>query len=313
MCTSASTACWATSSGVENSGPTSTSKPMSAKAVTTTFWPRSWPSWPILATRMRGRRPSSSSNLSAASRTCCTSWSPAEPDSSLNTPLIVRITAWCRPYTFSSASEISPTVALARAASTARVSRFWSSEPPWHVAVAGRLGQRVERPAYVVVVALGAEPLELGDLLAVDLVVVDLEHVERVLVGEPVGVDADHLLVAGVDPGLGAGRRLLDAHLRDALLDRLGHAAGLLGLEDVRPGALGEVVGEPLDVVGAAPRVDGAGGAALLLEQQLGVAGDPGREVGRQRDRLVEGVGVQRLGVALGRGHRLDAGALRRC
>ena len=32
MCTSASTACWATSSGVENSGPTSTSKPMSAKA-----------------------------------------------------------------------------------------------------------------------------------------------------------------------------------------------------------------------------------------------------------------------------------------
>ena len=129
------------------------------------------------------------------------------------------------------------------------------------------------------------------------------------LVGEPVGVDADHRLGAGVDPGLGAGRRLLDAHLGDALLDRLGHAAGLLGLEDVRPGPLGEVVGEPLDVVGAGPRVDDAGGAALLLQQQLGVAGDPGREVGRQRDRLVEGVGVQRLGVPLGRGHRLDAGA----
>ena len=70
MCTSASTACWATSSGVENSGPTSTSKPMSANALTTTFWPRSWPSWPILATRMRGRRPSASSNASVASRTC---------------------------------------------------------------------------------------------------------------------------------------------------------------------------------------------------------------------------------------------------
>ena len=76
MCTSASTACCATSSGVENSGPTSTSKPMSAKAETITFWPRSWPSWPILATRMRGRRPSASSNSSVASRTCWTSVPP---------------------------------------------------------------------------------------------------------------------------------------------------------------------------------------------------------------------------------------------
>ena len=47
----------------------------------------------------------------------------------------------------------------------------------------------------------------------------------------------------------------------------------------------------------------------LLLEQELGVAGDPGAEVGRQRDRLVERVGVQALGMALGGGHRLDAGA----
>ena len=67
-CTSASTACRATSSGVWNSGPTSTSKPRSANAVAMTFWPRSWPSWPILATRMRGRRPSASSNSSAIRR-----------------------------------------------------------------------------------------------------------------------------------------------------------------------------------------------------------------------------------------------------
>ena len=120
------------------------------------------------------------------------------------------------------------------------------------------VGQRLERAAYVVVVALGAQPLELGDLLAVDVVVVDPEHVELVLGGEPVGVDADDLLGAGVDARLGAGGGLLDAHLGDALLDGLGHAAGLLGLLDVRPGALGEVVGEPLDVVGAGPRVDGA-------------------------------------------------------
>ena len=44
----------AASAGVWNRGPMSTSKPRSAKAVAMTFWPRSWPSWPILATRMRG-------------------------------------------------------------------------------------------------------------------------------------------------------------------------------------------------------------------------------------------------------------------
>ena len=200
-------------------------------------------------------------------------------------------------------------MALARAASTASASRLPSSEPAVGGAPVGTVRQRLERAAYVVVVALGAQPLELGDLLAVDVVVVDPEHVELVLGREPVGVDADDLLDAGVDPRLGAGRGLLDAHLGDALLDGLGHAAGLLGLLDVRPRALGEVVGQPLDVVGAGPRVDRPRRAALLLQQQLGVAGDPGREVGRQRDRLVEGVGVQRLGVALGRGHRLDAGA----
>src|SRR4029078_1308207 len=37
-----------------------------------TFWPRSCPSWPILATRMRGRRPSASANSSTFSRALAT-------------------------------------------------------------------------------------------------------------------------------------------------------------------------------------------------------------------------------------------------
>src|SRR6187549_2376884 len=47
-CTSFSIAWRAHSSGVWNSGPMSTSKPRSAKAVATTLSPRSWPSWPSL-------------------------------------------------------------------------------------------------------------------------------------------------------------------------------------------------------------------------------------------------------------------------
>jgi hypothetical protein len=42
------------SSGVWNSGAMSTSKPRSANAVAITLAPRSWPSWPSLAIRMRG-------------------------------------------------------------------------------------------------------------------------------------------------------------------------------------------------------------------------------------------------------------------
>ncbi len=125
MCTSASTACLATSAGVWNSGPTSTSKPRSAKAVAITFWPRSWPSWPIFATRMRGRRPSSLANASTTALVSSTV--DTEPTSSRYTPEIVRICPECRPHARSSASEISPTVALALAALIASANRFWSS------------------------------------------------------------------------------------------------------------------------------------------------------------------------------------------
>ena len=138
-CTSLSAACRATSSGVENSEPTSTSKPMSANAVAMTFCPRSCPSCPILATRMRGRRPSASANFSTISVALLTLL--AIPTSSRYTPAMVRISAWCRPYTFSRASEISPTVAWARAALIASASRLLPrpSSPAVPVAAAARV------------------------------------------------------------------------------------------------------------------------------------------------------------------------------
>lgn len=54
--------------------------------------------------------------------------------------------------------------------------------------------------------------------------------------------------------------------------------------------------------------VDHARRARFLLQEQLGVTGDAGAEIGRQGDGLVERVRVQRLGMALGGGHGLDAG-----
>ena len=114
-------------------------------------------------------------------------------------------------------------------------------------------------------------------------------------------VEADDGLHARVDISLGAGRRLRDPHLGDTGLDRLGHTAELLALDDVRPGPVRQLVGQPFDKVAAAPRIDHGVGVGLLLQEQLRVAGDAGREVGRQGQRLVERVGVQALRVAVGR------------
>ncbi len=77
----------------------------------------------------------------------------------------------------------------------------------------------------------------------------------------------------------------------------------------MRRGLACQLLGEPFDIVAAAPRVDDAVGVGLLPEKVLGIDGDALREVGRQRERLVECIGVQALRLALGRGHRLDAGA----
>src|SRR5687768_11473742 len=70
-----------------------------------------------------------------------------------------------------------------------------------------------------------------------------------------------------------------------------------------------EIMGEALDVVAARPGIDRPADAGLLLQVQLGVARDPGAEVGRQRQRFVERVGVQRLRVTERSSERLDAGA----
>ena len=59
-----------------------------------------------------------------------------------------------------------------------------------------------------------------------------------------------------------------------------------------------EVVGQRLHDVGAGERVDGLGHVGLVGDDLLGAQRQPGRLGRRQRDGLVEGVGVQALGAA---------------
>ena len=70
--------------------------------------------------------------------------------------------------------------------------------------------------------------------------------------------------------------------------------------------ALFHVARQPLDEVRAAERIDDVGDAALVRDDLLRAQRDRRRFLGRQRQRLVERVGVQRVGAAEHRGQRLQ-------
>ena len=126
------------------------------------------------------------------------------------------------------------------------------------------------------------------------------------LVALAVVVDADHDPLAAVDLALELVGRVGDLALREAALDRLDHAAELVDLAEVLVRARLQLVGQRLDEVGAAERVDGVRHAGLVRDHLLRAQRDPHRLLARQRQRLVVGVGVQRLGAAEHAGQRLD-------
>ena len=99
------------------------------------------------------------------------------------------------------------------------------------------------------------------------------------VLGQPVLVDADHRLAAGVDAGLGAGGRLLDAQLRAAR-----RRSPWPCRRPARPPAMcaharrGEVVGEPLDVVASRPTGRSPGSCRTPAAAAAGCCGRSGRE-----------------------------------
>ena len=107
---------------------------------------------------------------------------------------------------------------------------------------------------------------------------------------------------------MGGGRRFLDPQLRQAGLDGGGHAAKRLDLLDMGRGPRYQTLGQLLKKIGAAERVDDMRHVRLVLQMDLCVARNPRRMVGRQAQRLVERIGVQRLGMAGDSGAALDAG-----
>ena len=271
-CTSFSIASRAASSGVWNSGPTSTSKPRSANAVAITLAPRSWPSWPSLATRMRGRRPSASANSSTSLADLLRS--PRRPRTRRRTRRrCVRIVGAVARRTPPRARRRSrrPSPGRGSPRSTARAGCRRRRRPRVSASSAARHAASVaRRPARA---ASRAICCSRTSVLSTSRTSIGASSARRYLLTPTID------LLAAVDRGLAAGRGLLDAQLRHARLDGLGHAAERLDLLDQLPRLVGEALRERLDVVRAAERIDDVGDAGLLGEDQLGVAGDAGREL----------------------------------
>ena len=170
----------------------------------------------------------------------------------------------------------------------------------------GAFAQGIERGLARSLVARGLDRVNPRNLAFAHLRIVDLERFEQVFIGEAIFVHPDDHVIAAVDTCLATGGGLLDHRLGPARRDRLGHAAFALDALDDLPGLVDQFLGQALDIIAAAQRIDDLGHPGFFLDDDLRVAGDARREIGGQCDRLVERIGVQRLRATQHRGHRLD-------
>ena len=102
---------------------------------------------------------------------------------------------------------------------------------------------------------------------------------------------------------------LLNALFRKSCSDRFGHTARLFAFDDAAPRLACDLVRQPFDTVAAAPGIDYAVGICFLLKEELRIPRQPFGKVAGQGQRLIQGIAVHALGMALRGGHRLDTGA----
>src|SRR5215208_5327077 len=175
------------------------------------------------------------------------------------------------------------------------------------VAGAGFL-QLLEPFIHEIVVPVLLQFLEAFELAFGDLGV-DAVELHVLLVLGLVDVDVDHVALLLFQLALVAGRGFGDFAHREALFDGRYHAPHLVNLVEILVGLPLELVGQGLDEVGAAERVYGVRYTGLQGCYLLRPDGDAHRFFCRQRERLVERVGVQALGAAEDGRQSLEGGA----
>ncbi len=138
---------------------------------------------------------------------------------------------------------------------------------------------------------------------------IDLKDLNRRRIISGVFVDADDDGVACIDCELRLVGRLLDLPLDVAGFDRCQRSARGLDTRQQLARAVLDLASQLLDVIRAGERIDRVGDAGLEADDLLRAQRDSRRVLGRQRQRLVAPVGVQRLRAAHDRRHGLHRDA----
>ena len=139
--------------------------------------------------------------------------------------------------------------------------------------------------------------------------IIDFQHINRVFIFELEFIDADHGLTTAINGRLGARGGFFNPHFRNTLLNRCRHAAEFFNFLNMAERARRQIMRQFFDKITAAPRVDDFGGVAFHLQHKLSITRNARREIGRQSQCFVKAIGVQRLRMALRRGHRFNTGA----
>ena len=158
-------------------------------------------------------------------------------------------------------------------------------------------------------VPVTADVIDPPDLGRTHLGIVDFKRWYKLLGFQPISVDAYDYFFAPIDRCLPNRRRSLDAQLGPTRLHRSRHSAFRLYLGNQCTSFVYKLVGERFDVVGAPQRINHIGDFGFVLQDQLRIACNPRRGLGRQRDGLIERIGVQALRAAKHRRQRLVSGA----
>src|SRR5829696_6710274 len=170
-----------------------------------------------------------------------------------------------------------------------------------------RLLELLEAPFDPVVVAALLESLQAFDLAFRYLGVYAVE-LHLLLVLGFVDVDVDHVALFLFELALVAGGGFGDLPHREALFYGPDHTPHLVYLPEVVVGLPLQLVGQRFYEVRAAKRVYGIRHPGLQGGYLLGPHGDAHRLLRREREGLVQGVGVQALGPAQDGSERLEGG-----
>ena len=165
------------------------------------------------------------------------------------------------------------------------------------------LGNALQAAAYIIIITLCSQLFQALNLSLTYSSVINSQNLQRILFIQTIFIQADNRLIAGVNLSLTAGCCFLNTHLRQTAGNSLSHTAQSLNLLNMSPSPADNLIGKSLHIIGTAPRINNLAHTGFILNVQLGITRNTGRKISRQGNSLIQGVGMQGLGMSQGGTH----------